>query len=203
MEPLPNLAVPVAGFAPEPAGPAAAPVRATPVTPAAPTPPAAQIAPALLSLGQAADGSQQMTLRLHPAELGVVQVQIGRTATGSAHVEITVEKTATLQALLEDQPQLHRALDDAGVPAAGRTVTFHTAPPPSMAAGGNGSSLLAPNQGNAFGSSGNGLSGGGKSSNTSNEPGYDLGSRRQSQPSENRSRPIGATSYRIGIDIIA
>ena len=118
-------------FPPEPTATAAtvsAPVAPAHASPAAATPPAAQIGSGPLTLGPAADGSQQMTLRLHPAELGVVQVQIGRSDTGAAHVEITAEKADTLQALLRDQPQLHRALDDAGVPAAGRAVTFHAAP---------------------------------------------------------------------------
>jgi flagellar hook-length control protein FliK len=179
--------------------PSAAPAHAAP---AAVPAPAAQIGSALLTLGPAADGSQQMTLRLHPAELGVVQVQIGRSDTGAAHVEITAEKADTLRALLRDQPQLHRALDDAGVPAAGRTITFHAAPVQS-AAGGNGPNLMSPNQGGAGTMSGNSPQGSGKGSYGGGEPGGDSGGRRQTRPPVENTVPATAISFRVGIDIVA
>jgi len=144
-----------------------------------------------------------MTLRLHPAELGVVQVQIGRTETGSARVEITVEKADTLQTLLRDQPQLHRALDDAGLPAAGRTIVFHAVPPPSAATGGNASPSMTPNQGGTGNTTGNGPHGGGKSGYAGNEQSSDPGSRRQGQPPVERTGPAAVASYRIGLDMIA
>jgi len=204
--PSPGLAVSSASLLPEQTATAsgvAAPAGPTPAPPAAVTTPAAQIAPALLSLGQAADGTRQLTLRLHPAELGVVQVQIGRTETGSAQVEITVEKADTLQALLRDQPQLHRALDDAGLPAAGRTIVFHAVAPPSAATGGNPSPSMTPNQAGSGNTSGNGPHGGGKSGYPGNEPSSDPGSRRQGRPPVEKTGPAGAASYRIGLDMIA
>ena len=94
-----------------------------------------------------------MTLRLHPADLGMVQVQIERSTSGVATVEITVEKADTMQALLRDQAQLHHTLDQAGVPSVGRTITFTMAPDASLATSGGGSSNLG--QGNQHGS-GNG-----------------------------------------------
>jgi flagellar hook-length control protein FliK len=119
------------------------------VRPAPVAPPVAQIAPALVQIGHAPDGAQRLTLRLDPPELGHVQVRIERPPEAPARVEITVEKPETLQLLLRDQPQLQRALDQAGVPAEGRSVTFHiaspepaprseppTAPAPSVASGG-------------------------------------------------------------------
>lgn len=138
---------------PEPAPPAtaaAAPAATAAVsTPQAPSSPAAQIAPALVQMGHAPDGSQRLTVRLDPPDLGQVQVRIDRPAEAPARVEITVEKPETLTLLLRDQPQLQRALDQAGVPAEGRSVTFHvaspepsprsepvTAPAPSVASGG-------------------------------------------------------------------
>ena len=68
-------------------------------------------------------------MRLDPPELGRVQVRIDRPTDAPARVEITVEKAETLTLLLRDQPQLQRALDQAGVPAEGRSVTFHIASP--------------------------------------------------------------------------
>jgi flagellar hook-length control protein FliK len=192
LPPEPNATTPAA-TTPATASSAPAPARSA-------GPPAAQIGSALLSLGPAADGSQQMTLRLHPAELGVVQVQIGRTESGAAHVEITAEKADTLQALLRDQPQLHRALDDAGVAAAGRVVTFHTAPVPAAPAAGTGSAS-AQNQGGAGTANGNSPDGSGKSGY--GVPGSDSGSRRPGRQTPIKAEPDGATWYRAGIDIVA
>jgi hypothetical protein len=112
--------------------PAAPSLRAA-ETPGASAPaqrtPAAQIAPALMQVGHAPDGAQRLTVRLDPPELGRVQIKIDRPPEAPARVEITVEKQETLTLLLRDQPQLQRALDQAGVPAEGRNVTFHIAAP--------------------------------------------------------------------------
>jgi len=99
-----------------------------------PTPPsaAAQVGPALASFAASVanpGAPQHLTIRLDPAELGRVQVRIERTPGGPARVDLVVERPDTLLLLLRDQPQLHRALDLAGVPAADRTLQFHLAPP--------------------------------------------------------------------------
>lgn len=94
-----------------------------------PASPAAQMAPVLVSLGHMSDGTQRLTMRLDPPELGRVQVRIDRPIDAPARVEITVEKVETLTLLLRDQQQLQHALDQAGVPAEGRSVTFHVASP--------------------------------------------------------------------------
>ena len=80
-------------------------------------------------MGHAPDGAQRLTVRLDPPELGQVQVRIDRPPDAPARVEITVEKPETLTLLLRDQPQLQHALDQAGVPPEGRSVTFHIASP--------------------------------------------------------------------------
>jgi hypothetical protein len=110
--------LPAAVAAPEDTSPASRPAS-----------PAAQMAPVLVSLGHKSDGTQRLTMRLDPPELGRVQVCIDRPAGAPARVEITVEKIETRTLLLRDQPQLQHALDQAGVPAEGRSVTFHIAPP--------------------------------------------------------------------------
>lgn len=108
-------------------------VATPPAAQAASTPqhtaPAAQIAPALVSLGRSSDGTQHLTVRLDPPDLGRVQIRIDRSPDAQAHVAITVERPETLTLLLRDQPQLQHALDQAGVPATGRSVTFHVATP--------------------------------------------------------------------------
>ncbi|HET7884276.1 MAG TPA: flagellar hook-length control protein FliK, partial [Acetobacteraceae bacterium] len=147
---------PATPIAVEQSAPESASARASPSDPAsaAPSPshtasPAAQLAPALVQMGHAPDGATRLTVRLDPPELGHVEVKIERPAEAPARVEITVERPETLTLLLRDQPQLQRALDQAGVPAEGRSVTFHvatqeaaqrsepaTAPAPGVAAGG-------------------------------------------------------------------
>jgi hypothetical protein len=66
-----------------------------------------------------------MTLRLDPADLGIVQVRIDRPADAPAHVEVSVSRPETLTLMLRDQAQLQHTLDQAGVPAEGRTMSFH------------------------------------------------------------------------------
>ena len=188
---------------------------AAPPTPASgAATPVAQIAPALLTLVKTGEGTQQMTVRLHPADLGMVQVRIERGPSGSAKVEITVEKADTLQALLRDQPQLHRTLDDAGIPSAGRSVTFHVAQPahaqPGPAQPASGSAALGHGGGQQA------SAGRSDSSNTdahgSANGGYHaretkpwFGDRRQhgSPAAAEAGSMTTVQSYRIGLDITA
>ncbi|MBN9563705.1 MAG: flagellar hook-length control protein FliK [Alphaproteobacteria bacterium] len=91
--------------------------------------PAQQIAAPLVALGTGPDQSRRMTVRLDPAALGAVQVRVDRPKEGPARVEITVERPETLSLLLRDQPQLQRALDQAGIPSEGRNVVLQIAAP--------------------------------------------------------------------------
>ena len=104
---------------------AQSPFPTTPVVaaPVASTNLANQLSPALVQLAHGAAGST-VTLRLDPAGLGHVQVRIERDTAGSPIVQVTVEHPDTLRLLVADQPQLHRALDSAGVAADGRTLSF-------------------------------------------------------------------------------
>jgi hypothetical protein len=129
--PLPTPPLPM--DAPQQAAPSGTP--AVPVSPqahAAPSP-ASQIAPVLVSMAHAPDGAQRLTLRLDPPDLGHVQIRIDRPQDAPARVDITVERAETLTLLLRDQPQLQRALDQAGVPPDGRSVTIHVAATESAA----------------------------------------------------------------------
>ncbi len=104
-----------------------APAQPTPRVPSAPqaSPSAAarQLAPALVQIAHGPSGNS-VTLRLDPAELGHVLVRVERDPAGAATVQITAERPETLHLLKTDQPQLHRALDSAGLPAEGRTLAF-------------------------------------------------------------------------------
>jgi chemotaxis protein MotD len=106
----------------------AAQSAAGPTRPDVPSP-AQQIAAPMVALGTGPDQSRRMTVRLDPAALGAVQVRVDRPKDGPARVEITVERPETLSLLLRDQPQLQRALDQAGIPSEGRSVVFQVAAP--------------------------------------------------------------------------
>ncbi len=74
------------------------------------------------------DGSSKLTIRLDPAELGHVRVEITRGQDGSSSVRVAVERVETLGRLQSDLTHLHLALDRAGVPEQ-RTLAVHLAPP--------------------------------------------------------------------------
>ena len=202
----------------------AAPGQAHPATPTE------QVAPALLTLAKTADGGQQMTIRLQPGDLGMVQVRIDRAASGGTQIEITADNPNTLLALQRDQLQLHRTLDEAGIPAAGRNVSFHAAAEvqavagsnAGASAGGHGNSQPGSSSGSSgfgssgFGSSGFGSSGRGQSGmsdaggSTGGRGGYATRERgayaasRQMGTAPAASQTASATqSYRIGLDITA
>lgn len=125
----------------EPAAPAAASPMAAPASDlvtsgAVPTSPVSQVGSALLTLSTGRDGTQQMSLRLHPEELGTVEVRIDRAPDGSARVSVTADNPNTLQMMSGAQDDLHKALDAAGIPA-GRALSFalgtETRPPNGLA----------------------------------------------------------------------
>ena len=193
--------------------PAPAPISSTP--PEAPTgaaTPAAQLAPALLTLAKTPDGTQQMTLRLHPHDLGMVQVRIVRGLSGLTRVDISAEKAATLDALRGDQPQLHRALDEAGVSSTGRSITFHAAHPADPASGATshghpGDSRPPSGRTGSFDT--NGSSSGAKGDPPSQGTNAPFTGRRWHSPPASAGSGPGSgpgpipTSYRVGLDIIA
>jgi hypothetical protein len=82
----------------------------------------------MIQIGRAA-GSQQITVRLAPTELGRVDIRIDRTAGGGATVQVLVERPETLKLLQADQPHLNQALDNAGVPQEGRSLSLSLALP--------------------------------------------------------------------------
>ncbi|MGI3778157.1 MAG: flagellar hook-length control protein FliK [Janthinobacterium lividum] len=129
----------------EPTG-SAAPSRELPASVAA------QVVPAVLAM-HSANGAQNMMLRLTPAELGTVQVQITREHDGTASVSVLVERPETLRLLLHDQAQLQHALSQAGLPQ-DRTLSLEQAPPGSFASQEHAASTRDPGQGAAGGGPG-------------------------------------------------
>ncbi len=170
--------------------------------------PAAQLAPALMTLAKTTDGTQQMTLRLLPGDLGMVQVRIERDPSGLTRVDISAANPGTLDALRAGQPQLHRTLDEAGVASAGRSVTFHAIHPADPASGGAsqghaGGSQPMPGRSGSFDT--NGSSGGTKGEPPPRGTNIAFGSqRRNSAPPSAGSNPGPiTTSYRVSLDITA
>jgi flagellar hook-length control protein FliK len=88
-----------------------------------------QVMPAIVSLAAGVGGSHSMTLRLDPASLGAVQIRIDRSGDAPARVDIIADRPDTLALLQGDQHHLQQALDQAGIPAEGRQLSFHAATP--------------------------------------------------------------------------
>jgi flagellar hook-length control protein FliK len=176
-----------------------------------PATPTAQISPTLVTLAKTAEGAQQMTVRLHPAELGMVQVRIERAVSGLVQIDVTADKPETLLALQRDQPALHRTLDQAGVPSAGRTISFHAVPPTSPSSGG-GSTASGQGGGQQHGGAGrasyddadaDGSGGGGSRSGYAAREASRWPSGRQPAAAPATLTPAGRQTNRVGLDITA
>jgi flagellar hook-length control protein FliK len=192
------------------APPAATQAAAVAATSAHPASVAEQIAPTLLTLAKAPNGTQQMTVRLHPADLGMVQVRIERAISGMTQIEITADRPETLQALRRDQPALHRTLDEAGIPAAGRTVTFHAVQPSTASSEGPRSNHGIANQGLAGrppggGTDAGGSANGGKSGGSPSRETNRWFNGREAGPLNGAAATVAANirTYRVGLDITA
>ena len=100
--------------------PAAA--AATSGTAAAATVPIAGLAVAIASRAQA--GSSQFDIRLDPPELGRIDVRLDVDRDGQVTSHVTVDRADTLQLLQSQQPQLERALEQAGLKTADNGLQF-------------------------------------------------------------------------------
>lgn len=85
---------------------------------------AQQVMPALVSLATHTNGSNQLTVSLHPLDLGQVEVHLVRGNDGTTAVTVTASNPLTLQELSQNVHHLHAALDAASVPVDGRTMNF-------------------------------------------------------------------------------
>ncbi len=116
------------------AAPIQAPAAAASTEPAsapdapAPSRLAEQIAPAIIRLDSEPGGTQRLTIRLDPVELGQLEIRIERSDDSATKVQVLVERPETLALLRRDQPALERALDQAGMAADQRDVILQLAP---------------------------------------------------------------------------
>ena len=99
--------------APNAAG-ATTPVAAPqPAAPALPTPPATQVAMQIVPLRLDADGVHRLTVNLHPADLGPVQV-VAEIRNGEIDIQLSGSTDAGTEALREALDDLRRQLLDSG-----------------------------------------------------------------------------------------
>lgn len=115
---------------------AAAPPRA-----AAAAVPIAGLAVAIAA--RAKDGSNQFEIRLDPPELGRIDVRLDVDGSGQVSSHVTVDRAETLQLLQSHQPQLERALEQAGLKTADNGLQF-TLRDQSFAGGNNNGSGAPP-----------------------------------------------------------
>jgi flagellar hook-length control protein FliK len=105
-----------ANTAPAPArAEAPSPVVATPA-PRAPEPPHQQVVSHVTPLLHGPDGDYRVSVRLHPHELGAVQVDV-QLQDGRVHLRLQAETETGLETLRESLPALRRELEAAGVSA--------------------------------------------------------------------------------------
>jgi flagellar hook-length control protein FliK len=71
------------------------------------------------------DGQDRMTIRLHPAELGRIEVKLDMAADGRISASFSVDQPATLDLLQRDQKGLERALSDAGLKPDSSSLSFN------------------------------------------------------------------------------
>ncbi len=123
--PLIDLAAAMSGAAAPTTSPVlAAPAVGNPSPATTPRAPSAQVASAIVALTSRADGSNEMTVSLHPHDLGKVDIHLTRGSDGSTTVTVTATETKTLQELSQAAHHLHAALDAANIPAENRSLSF-------------------------------------------------------------------------------
>ena len=92
-----------------------------------PTPLAAAVPIAGLAVeiaARARAGSNQFDIRLDPPELGRIDVRLDVDRNGQVTSHVTVDRADTLQLLQSQQPQLQRALEQAGLTTANNGLQF-------------------------------------------------------------------------------
>ncbi|HEY9537366.1 MAG TPA: flagellar hook-length control protein FliK, partial [Kiloniellaceae bacterium] len=89
----------------------------------APANPAEQIA-VQVQRAQVA-GQDQISIKLHPAELGRIEVKLENASDGTLRAVISAERTETLDLLQRDARGLERALQEAGVKTDSGSLSFN------------------------------------------------------------------------------
>jgi flagellar hook-length control protein FliK len=82
------------------------------------------VRPVAAAVAGGLQAAHQIVVRLDPSELGRVEVRLQTDPRSGASVQVNVERPATLTLLRHDEAGLHRALDQAGVPSSGRSLSL-------------------------------------------------------------------------------
>ncbi len=98
-----------------------------------------QVGASLLTLASSADGARQISVSLHPKELGAVRVQLELAPDGTAKILVAASEPGTLRSLMANQDHLHAALDAASVSTEGRHLSFELEPASATTASTHGS----------------------------------------------------------------
>jgi flagellar hook-length control protein FliK len=115
---------------------------ATPGTATTATVPVAGLAVAIAARAQA--GSSQFDIRLDPPELGRIDVRLDVDRNGQVTSHVTVDRADTLQLLQSQQPQLERALEQAGLKTADNGLQFTLRDQSFSGQNGNGGTPSSP-----------------------------------------------------------
>jgi len=91
----------------------------------APSLPSAATQQVIAQIQQKADKSSQITVQLTPVELGRVEVRLNIQKNGEVHTIIMVDKPETLALLQKDSAQLERSLQQAGLNADAKNMSFN------------------------------------------------------------------------------
>jgi flagellar hook-length control protein FliK len=83
-----------------------------------------QIAPAVAAMAQSRGSNGRMSISITPDQLGRVHITVERAIDGTTTIHLAAEQLATLNLLRQDQSDLHRALDQAGVGQEGHSLSF-------------------------------------------------------------------------------
>jgi flagellar hook-length control protein FliK len=110
------------GFSATAAAPSTATAAHPAVSTASGTVPVTGLAVAITAHAKA--GSNQFDIRLDPPELGRIEVRLGVDRDGQVTSHVTVDRADTLQLLQNQQPQLERALEQAGLKTADNGLQF-------------------------------------------------------------------------------
>src|SRR3546814_18557062 len=70
-------------------------------------------------------GQDQISIKLHPAELGRIEVKLENASDGTLRAVISAERTETLDLLQRDARGLERALQAAGVKTDSGSLSFN------------------------------------------------------------------------------
>lgn len=71
------------------------------------------------------EGQDRVTIRLHPAELGRIEIKLDMSPDGRVTASFSVDQPATLDLLQRDQKGLERALSDAGLKSDAGALNFN------------------------------------------------------------------------------